>query len=96
MRVDVFYEGDHFADDDPRLAGGVGGCAHAPEAMKNDAGHGVHHGGEGGDRKNVARDFYGAFFGGALDFLEALGMRHWADMPDIEKNFARLREEKGR
>ena len=46
------------------------------------------HGGEGCDGKNVAGDFDGAFFGGALDFLETLGMRHRANVPDVVENFS--------
>jgi len=51
-------------------------------------GDGVHHGGESCERENVAGDFDGALFGGALDFLDALGMRHGADMPDVGEDFA--------
>src|SRR5262249_23498713 len=60
------------------------------QAMKNDAGDRVHHGGEGGDRQNVPCDFDGAFFGGAFDLLNALGMRHRPDVPDVVKNCARV------
>ena len=63
--------------------------------MEDDAGDGVHHGGEGGERQNVAGDFDGAFFGGALDFLDALGVRHRADVPDITEDFARIGDEEG-
>ncbi len=56
--------------------------------MEHDAGNGVHHGCEGGERENVARDFDSALFGGALDFLYALGMRHGADVPDVAEDFA--------
>ena len=56
----------------------------------------MNHGGECRDRENVACDFDGTFFGGALDFLDALGMRHRADMPNVEKNFAGLRKKKSR
>jgi hypothetical protein len=94
--VDIFYQGDHFADDGASFAGGVRGRAHAPEAVKDDAGDGVHHGGEGGDWQDIASDFDGALFGGAFDFLLALGMGHRTDVPDIEKNFAGLREEQRR
>ena len=64
--------------------------------MKNDARDGVNHCRECGDRENVACDFDGAFFGGAFDFLDAFGMRHRADMPNVEKNFAGLRKKKRR
>src|SRR2546430_12275223 len=64
--------------------------------MKNNAGNGMHHGGEGGYGKNVASDFNGALFGGAFDFLQAFGMGHRADVSDIEKDFAGLRKEEGR
>ena len=40
----------HFADDGAGFAGRVRGGAHAPEAVKDDTGDGVHHGGESGDR----------------------------------------------
>jgi len=36
------------------------------------------------------------FFSGALDFLDALGMGHRADVPDVEKNLAGLREQERR
>ncbi len=55
--------------------------------MKHNAGYGVHHGGEGGDGQNVAGDFYGTFFGRALDFLNAFRMGHRADVPDVAENF---------
>ena len=64
--------------------------------MKNDARDGVNHRGECRDRENVACDFDGAFFGGAFDFLDAFGMRHRADMPNVEKDFAGLRKKKRR
>ena len=86
LRVELANVRDHFADDGAGFAGSVRGGAHAPEAMKDDTGDGVHHGGEGGDRQDVAGDFDGAFFGGALDFLNALGMRHRADVPDVAQN----------
>src|SRR5436305_648266 len=56
--------------------------------MEHDAGDGVHHGRESGERQNVTRDFDGALFGGALNFLDALGMRHGADVPDVAQDFA--------
>src|SRR5256885_8973253 len=55
-----------------------------------------HHGGEGRERKHVARDLYGTFFGPALDFLQAFGMRHRANVPDVAENFARVRNQQGR
>ena len=64
--------------------------------MKNDAGDGMNHRGECGNRENIACDFNGAFFSGAFDFLDAFGMRHRADMPNVEKNFAGLRKKKRR
>jgi hypothetical protein len=93
LRVDIFHQSDHVADDGEGFAGCVGCRAHSPEAVQNDAGDSVHHGGESGDRKNIAGDFDGAFFSGAFDFLQALGMGHGADVPDIEKDFAGLWEE---
>ena len=56
----------------------------------------MHHGGERGDGKNIAGDFDGAFFGGALDFLDALRMRHRADVPDIAQNGAGVGNEQSR
>ena len=60
--------------------------------MKNDARDGMNHRGECGNRENIACDFNGAFFSGAFDFLDAFGMRHRADMPNVEKDFAGLRK----
>jgi hypothetical protein len=56
----------------------------------------VHHGGESGDRENVARDFDGAFFRGAFDPLKPLGMGHRAHVPDVEKDLAGLWKKQGR
>ncbi len=83
MGVDFFDVRDHGADDGARFAGRVRGGAHPPQTVEDDAGNGVHHSGE-------------AFFGGALDFLEALGVRHRADMPDIVENGAGVGDEKRR
>src|SRR5580704_3477268 len=74
LRVDFFYFVDHRADDGAGFARGVARGAHAPEAVEDNAGDGVNHRGEGGDGEYVTRDFDGAFLGGALDFLEALGV----------------------
>lgn len=56
--------------------------------MENDAGDGVDHSGEGGDWENVAGDFYGPLFGRAFDFLQALGVRHGANVPDVAEDGA--------
>ena len=64
--------------------------------MKNDAGDGMNHRGECGNRENITCDFNGAFFSGTLDFLDAFGMRHRADVPDVEKDFAGLRKKERR
>ena len=56
--------------------------------MEDDTGDGMHHGGERGDGENVTRDFNGALFGGTLNFLEALGMGHGADVPDVAEDGA--------
>lgn len=56
----------------------------------------MHHGGEGGDGQNVASDFDGALFGGALDFLEALGVGHRTDVPDVVQNAASITEQERR
>ncbi len=64
--------------------------------MEDDAGDGVHHGGERGDGQDVAGDFDGALFGGTFDFLEALGVRHRADVPDVVENGAGVADEKRR
>src|SRR5207248_904019 len=93
LRIDIFYVGDHLADNGAGFAGSIRGRAHAPEAMENDAGNGMHHGGEGGYGKNVASDFHGTLFSGAFDFLQAFGMGHRADVPDVEEDFAGLRKE---
>ena len=94
MRVDFFNFLDHVFDYGARFAGSVAGRAHAPEAMKHDAGYGVNHRGEGGDGKNVTRDFDGAFFGGALDFVNVLGTGIGADVPDIAENGASVADQK--
>ena len=86
LRIDFFYFFDHCADYGARLVGGVARSAHAPEAVEDNAGDGVDHRGEGSDGKNVTRDFDGAFFGGALDFVEALGVGHGADVPDVAED----------
>jgi len=88
LGVDGFYLRNHFSDDGAGFAGRVGGRAHAPEAMEHYAGESVHHGGEGGDGQDVAGDFDGALFGGALDSLEALGVGHRADVPDVVEDVA--------
>src|SRR5229473_2725914 len=93
LRIDGLDQGDHLADDSARFAGSVGGRAHAPEAVQHYTGKGMHHGGKGGNGKDVAGDFNGAFFSGALDFLKALGMGHRADMPDVVQNGAGIRDQ---
>ncbi len=94
LGVDFFDLGDHGADDGAGFAGRVRGGTHAPEAMEDDAGESVHHGGESGDGQDVASNFDGAFFGGALDFLEALGVGHRADVPDVIENGAGVSDQK--
>ena len=64
--------------------------AHAPQPMQHDSGNGVHHGRECGQRQNVSRDFDGALFGRALDLLDAIHVRHRADMPDVVQDGARV------
>ncbi len=64
--------------------------------MEDDAGDGVDHRGEGGDGKNVARDFDGAFFGRAFDFLDVLGIGIRADAPNVSENGAGIGDEKCR
>ena len=64
--------------------------------MEDDAGNGVHHGGERGDWENVSGDFDGALFSGTLNFLDALGMGHGADVPNVAENVARVGDENGR
>ncbi len=63
--------------------------------MQDDTRHGVDHGGESSDRKDITGDFDGAFFRGTLDFLNALGVGHRADVPDVGQNIARVGGEKG-
>lgn len=87
---------NHFADYGAGFAGGVARGAHAPETVEDDAGDGVHHGGEGSDGKNVTRDFDGALFGGALDFLQALGVGHGANVPDVSEDSAGVVDEEER
>ena len=93
LGVDFLDVCDHRADDGAGLAGRVRGGAHAPEAVQNNAGDGVHHGGEGGHGQDVAGDFDGAFFGGAFDFLEALGIGHRADVPNLVEDGASVADE---
>ena len=64
--------------------------------MKDDAGDRVDHRGEGGNRKNVASDFDGAFFGGAFDFLDVLGTGIGADPPNISEDGAGIGDEECR
>src|SRR6266850_833029 len=85
---------DHGPDDGAGFAGRVRGGAHTPQAVEDDAREGLHHGGEGGDRKNVAGDFDSALFGGALDFLEPFGMGHRADVPDVVQNVTGVADQK--
>src|SRR5690349_18952522 len=61
--------------------------------MEHDARYGVHHRGECSEGQNVARDFNGALFCRTLNFLDALGMRHRADVPDVAEDFARVSDE---
>ena len=86
LRIDGANLGDHFADDGAGFAGSVARGAHAPETVEDYAGDGVDHRSESGDGEYVAGDFDGAFFGGALDFLDALGVRHGADVPDVAED----------
>ena len=51
------------------------------------------HRGESGYGKNITRDFDGAFFCGALYFLDVLGAGIWADVPDVGENGARVRDQ---
>ena len=93
LRIDFFYFVDHGPDDGAGFAGSVRGGTHAPKAMEDDAGDGVNHRCESGDGEDIARDFNGALFGGALDFLEALGMGHGADVPDVGEDGASVVDE---
>ena len=68
--IDFADGADHFADHFARFGRSVGRRLHAPEAMQDDAGKRVHHGGESGDGQDVARDFDGALFGLTRDFLQ--------------------------
>ena len=96
MGVDFLDVSDHGADDGAGFAGRVRGGAHAPEAMENDTGDGVDHGGESGDRQDISGDFDSAFFGGAFDFLETLGVGHGTNVPDVIENGARVGDQKRR
>ncbi len=96
LGVDFLDVRDHRADHGASFAGRVRGGAHAPQAVEDDAGDGVHHGGEGGDGQDVAGDFDGALFCGALDFLETLGVGHRADVPDVVENGAGVGDQKRR
>src|SRR5262249_49146994 len=61
----------------------VGSSAHAPQAVKDDAGKRMDHRGEGRDRQNIAGDFNGALFCGAFYFFQTLWMGHRPDMPNV-------------
>ena len=93
LRVNRFDLRNHFADDGAAFAGSVASGAHAPEPVQDDAGQSVHHGGEGGDGKDVASDFDRALFGRAFDFLQALRMGHGAYVPDVVENVARVADQ---
>ena len=93
LGVNLIHERDHLADHGAGFAWGIGSGAHTPEAVQDDAGKGVDHGREGGDGENIASDFDGALFGGALDFLDALRMGHGTDVPDVLENGAGFRNE---
>ncbi len=49
----------------------------------------MHHGGEGCDGENVTSHFNGALFGLAIHFINALGMRHGTEVPDVSQDFTR-------
>src|SRR5258708_25686252 len=63
--------------------------------MEEGGGNGVDHGGKSGEGEDGARDFDGALFGGALNFVDAFGMRHRADVPDVAEDFACVGDEEG-
>ena len=90
LRVDGADLRDHCADDGAGFAGVAASrrsCARGGE--DGCRGDGVNHRGESGDGEYVTRDFDGALFGGAPpDFLEALGVGHGADVPDITEDGA--------
>ena len=88
LRVDFTDVRDHGADHCAGFVGRVAGGAHAPQAMKHDAGNGVHHGCEGRHRQDVTGDFDGALFRRPFYFLRAFGMGHRTDVPDVTQNRA--------
>ena len=95
LRIDLFYLRDHRADYFSGFARRVARVAHTPEAVEDDAGDGVHHGGERRYRQDVTRYFYGSLFRRAFDFAYALGVGHGADVPDIVENFSRIAYQEG-
>jgi len=93
LGIDFFYFLDHVFDNGTGFTGCVARGAHAPETVEDDAGDGVDHRGESGDGKNVAGNFDGAFFGGALDFLDVLGAGVRANVPDVGENRASISDQ---
>jgi len=61
---------------------------HTPKPMEHDAGDGVHHSGECGERKKRSGRFRWRAFRRSARFSNALGMRHGADVPDVGEDFA--------
>ena len=90
LRIDFANAADHGFENRARFGRSVAGRLHVPETMENDSGERMHHGGEGGDGKNVAGDFDGALLRGALDLLNPAGMRHRTHMPNVGEDSARL------
>src|SRR5208283_194865 len=64
--------------------------------MEHDARYGVHHGGESRQRQNISCDFDGALSCRLFDFLNTLGMRHRANVPNAIQNVARVGNQKRR
>ena len=95
LRIKLAHLRDHIADYGAGFARRVRSGAHAPQSVENDARDRMHHRGEGGHRQSVARNFNGALFGGAFNFLNALGMRHRADVPDVVEDGAGVGDQQG-
>ena len=64
--------------------------------MEDDARDGVDHRGESGYGEDVTCDFNGAFFRGALDLLDVLGVGIRANVPNVSENRARVSDQKSR
>ena len=90
VRVPLPHQTHHLADDHARLVRRVARVHHPVQAMQDDARHGVHHRGEGGNRDHVARGLDGALLGVLLDLLQPLGICRRADVTQLFQDRKRI------